>query len=286
MRAKREARQVVQGLRRQGLSYREIMQRVQVSKSSASLWCRVVELEEAKKQALWHRQLAAAQQGLTRISELRKAGTLLRANSATPSDDPQEVERIRRLYCDERLGFREVAAQLAISPWRVYRLMRRHHIPRRHGTEQNYATYKTKPPFSPKPVLTREEEQLRIAGAMLYLGEGAKTGTTVDFANSDPRLISLFITFLRKICRISESRLRIHLYAYADQDIEQLKRVWSEVTTVPLQQFIKPYVRALTPNLSHRKMPLGLIHVCYSDGRLLQLIHQWGEEFYQSWAGT
>ncbi len=113
---------------------------------------------------------------------------------------------------------------------------------------------------------------------MLYMAEGTKRGGVVDFTNSDSRLIAVFLAFLRRICGISESRLRAHLYAYADQDLEQLHRFWSEHTGIPRGQFIKPYVRSLTPNVSHRKMALGLLHVRYSDTRLLELIHQWSEE--------
>lgn len=94
------------------------------------------------------------------------------------------------------------------------------------------------------------------------------------------------MAFLRRICGAAETRLRLHLYAYADQDVEQLKTFWSRVTRIPKEQFIKPYVRPLTPNQSHRKMRWGLVHVCYSDKRLLETVVRWAERFAASWAGT
>ena len=197
-----------------------------------------------------------------------------------------DIAVIQALYEKERLGFREVAVRLGVSPWQVYRLMRQHHLPRRHGSEQNYATYKYKPQFIIKTALTKEEEQLRISGAMLYWAEGTKTGKTVDLANSDPELIALFVTFLRRICGVAEERLRVLLYAYTDQDIEHLKTFWSQVTGISLQQFTKPYIRDLTRNATGRKMPHGLVHIRYNDGRLLQLIFQWIEEFSKFWAGA
>ena len=171
---------------------------------------------------------------------------------------------------------------MGTRPWRVYELMRRHGIPRRRGAEQNYATYKNKPQFSPRLTLTAEEERLRVAGTMLYMAEGAKRGTIVDFTNSDPRLIQVFLDFLRRICGISEARLRAHVYAHANQDVEDLQRFWSEQTRIPRSQFIKPYVRPITPNVSGRKMLFGLLHVRYSDNRLLQLITRWGDELCES----
>ena len=177
---------------------------------------------------------------------------------------------------------REVAVRMGISFWRVHRLMERSQIARRNGSEQNYVTYKNKPRFSPKQALTHEEEQLRVAGTMLYLAEGAKRQGAVDFTNSDPRLITLFLAFLRCICGVSETRLRAAIYAYADQDIRELHKFWSEHTGIPLGQFQKPFVRPLTPNVSRRKMSVGLLHIRYSDRRLLELIQKWGEEIYES----
>ncbi len=288
MKAKQAAQTLVQELRRQGLSYRDILQRVPVSKSSISLWCRKVTLSPAQRQMLSQRKRAAGEQGLAVIAELRRAGKLTRRRpiqrhmNPMSNENGHEIERVRSLYINERLGVREVAERLGVSFWRVYELMRQHNIPRRRGSEQNYATYKHKPQFFPKQALAPEEERLRVAGTMLYLAEGAKRGDIVDFTNSDPRLITVFLGFLRRICGVSEARLRAALYAYADQDLEQLHKFWSEHTKIPLSQFIKPYVRPLTPNVSRRKMSVGLLHVRYSDRRLLQLICGWGEEICES----
>lgn len=292
MKAKLDAQQAVRDLRAQGLSYREILQRVPVAKGSVSLWCRTIELSPAQQQTLSERKRAAGQEGLAIIAQLRISGTLRRRRTICRDSKPlshangHEIERVKNLYINERLGVREVAERMGVSFWRVYDFMRQHEIPRRRGSEQNYATYKHKPQFSLRQALTREDEQLRIAGVMLYLGEGAKRGGVVDFSNCDPDLIKVFVTFLRRVCGISESRVRAYLYAYADQDIGQLQAYWSEATKIPLHQFIKPYVRQLTPNLSRRKMPFGLLHIRYSDTRLLQLILRWGQEFAKSWAGT
>lgn len=287
MRKKEEAQQLVRALRAEGLSYRVILARVPVSRSSVSLWCRDVKLTPAQLGALASRKLAAAQEGLAKIARLREAGQLHRRPSSVFLFEPDEIEEVKWLYQEERLGFREVAERMGTRPWRVYRLMRQHSIPRRRGTEQNYATYKYKPQFSPKQALTTAEERLRVAGTMLYLAEGSKRHRVVDFTNSDPRLILLFLAFLRRICGIAESRLRAHLYAYADQDIEELHRFWSAQTKISRQQFIKPYVHPLTTNKSHRKMSQGLLHIRYSDSRLLELIQRWGSELCASLgAGT
>ena len=42
------------------------------------------------------------------------------------------------------------------------------------------------------------EREFLVLGAALYAGEGAKTRDTLAFANSDPRLIRIFVTWLRR----------------------------------------------------------------------------------------
>lgn len=49
---KLEERMTVEKLRKQGLSYREIMQQVAVSKSSISLWCKNIQLTHSQKEKL------------------------------------------------------------------------------------------------------------------------------------------------------------------------------------------------------------------------------------------
>lgn len=289
MKAKLNARAQVQALRRQGLSYRDILQQVPVSKSSVSVWSRPVQLDVAKQQALRQRHLDAAQNGLARIAQLRQMGRLTRTGKRpTPAVvDPAELQELKRLYLDERLSFYEVATRMGIRPWRVYRLMRQHGIPRRRGTDQNYATSdRWKPQFAIRESLAPEDEELRAVGAVLYRAEGAKTGHVVDFTNSDPLLIAVFLAFLRRVCGVAESRLRAFVYCYADQDADTLTHHWSVVTGIPPKQFTRPFVRGLTPNVSRRKMPWGLVHVRYADKRLLDLILKWSEDYINARAGT
>lgn len=108
---------------------------------------------------------------------------------------------------------------------------------------------------------------------MLYWGEGYK-GTPssrslgVDFANSDPAMIRIFMNFLRSVYILDEKRLRIFMYCYLDQNIQELMKFWSKITKIPLGQFSKPYVRKDFKN-GGRKMSYGLVHIRYSDKKLL-----------------
>ena len=78
------------------------------------------------------------------------------------------------------------------------------------------------------------DREFLVLGLALYAGEGAKTDGSVRFANSDPRLILVFVTWLRRFFEIEESRLRIRLYlARRVSTSTQRSEFWSHLTANP-----------------------------------------------------
>ena len=122
-----------------------------------------------------------------------------------------------------------------------------------------------------------QERELLIAGVMLYYGEGAKSGNTVDFANGDPRLLKVFLKFLREVCGVNVEKLRFYLYCFSDQNSQKLIRFWCSQLGVEPRQFTKPYVRS-TLNKGKRTLANGVLHIRYSDKRLLEKILFLGDE--------
>ncbi len=203
------------------------------------------------------------------------------------SRGPQVInkENIYRLYWQDQNDVADIAKKLGVSFWTIYSFMNRAGIVRRDRVAASYVSNMSKPQFSIKELLSPSDGMLKIAGTMLYWAEGTLNHNTVDFANSNPEMVKLFLRFLRKICGVKEERLRLYLYAYAGQDLEKLKLYWHEVTNVPLSQFTKPYIRKENLNKSSRKLPNGMVHIRYNDKRLLELIRSWINEYIQ-WAGT
>jgi hypothetical protein len=116
---------------------------------------------------------------------------------------------------------------------------------------------------------TNHQRKLLIAGLMLYWAEGSKANKfTVDFANSDEKMLRLFIRMLREIYRVTEKRLRIYLYCYLNQDVNKIIDFWSKKLKVPKGQFSKPYIRKDFKIEKIGKMPFGLVHIRYSDKKL------------------
>ena len=163
---------------------------------------------------------------------------------------------------------RAVAEHYKVSLDAVVYVLRKTSVPRRTFAEANRLKFETRPPsFTIRPY---RDKQLEIMGAMLYWAEGyrSKKAKGVDFANSDPYMVEVFAQFLRSRYLLDEKRFRAFIYCYADQDIPALTEFWSEKLSLPKIQFTKPYVR--TDYRGVRKMPYGLIHIRYSDKKLLQ----------------
>lgn len=193
-----------------------------------------------------------------------------------------EVPRVKQLYLEQELSGREIAERLGYSIDAVYYVMRKYHIQRRGSTANNHLQFKKKPAsFAIKKKLTPTDTKLLIVGVMLYWAEGYKTSKSkgVDFANSDPAMQKLFIHFLRQICNIDESKIRVLLYSHSHLDVTKQINYWSEVINVPEQQFTKPYINPSRTLEKKSKMPYGLIHIRYHDKKLLTQILRWIEEY-------
>jgi transcriptional regulator with XRE-family HTH domain len=108
------------------------------------------------------------------------------------------------------------------------------------------------------------EREFLVAGVALYAGEGAKTDGTLKFANTDPRMILFFVTWLRRFYEPDETRLRMRLYLHEGLDIEKASRFWSDLTEIPRSQFTKPYRAASDRSIRTRKHPMGCPAVVYS----------------------
>jgi len=194
---------------------------------------------------------------------------------------------VKQLYYKEGLSTIEIAKKLKITPWIVQKFMVRNRLPRRTFSEANAERFRKQPiTFLLKQNLSPKERELKIAGIMLYWAEGGKPNPesrtwTVDFANSNPQMVRLFLEFLRKICGVDESRLRVLLYCYADQNIETLKRYWNKITEIPVKQFTKPYIRKDFLLEKSGKMKYGLIHIRYNDKKLLLQIEDWIKKYLE-----
>lgn len=188
--------------------------------------------------------------------------------------DDSKLALIKELYYRRLLSVPQISKVIGASVRATYTFFRLHHLERRtHREEREIRFQKKEPSFTKKSLDTEELRTLAAIGSMLYWGEGYKGSVErpahiVDFANSDPDMILLFLRFLRSIYHIDEKKLRIYMYCYSDQSVPDLMSFWSGLTGVPMTQFTKPFVRS-DFSAGARKMRYGLVHIRYGDKKLL-----------------
>ncbi len=200
----------------------------------------------------------------------------------------KDIKFIGKLYYKNKLSVPLIAKKFGVSNGSVYYLMRKHGLLRRDLFEQNVISFERKAPsFKLNNDLTLKERELKLIGTMLYWAEGfqSEKADIVDFANSKPAMIIIFLNFLRKVCGVDESRLRAYLYCYSNQEVNQLVEFWSRVTNISRNQFTKPYIRHDFNINKIGKMKYGLLHIRYNDKKLLRVIKLWIEEYIEKLCG-
>lgn len=112
-----------------------------------------------------------------------------------------------------------------------------------------------------------DDRDLLVAGTALYAGEGSKTPGAVLFVNSDPRLVSLHLHWLRTCFAVDERRLRARIYLHEGLDLGTATAFWSEVMAIPPAQFGKPHRAVPRASIRHNKHMHGCATVRYSCTR-------------------
>lgn len=108
-------------------------------------------------------------------------------------------------------------------------------------------------------------ETYRLIGAALYWAEGNKT-KRFEIANSDPNFILFMVKWLEKVFGIHPTRLKVNLNIYSQQNDQDLKQFWSQLTGIPFENFGKSFVKP--PNKGYKKNNLyyGTIKIRVSRG--------------------
>ena len=113
----------------------------------------------------------------------------------------------------------------------------------------------------------------RLYCALLYWceGEKSKNDKSLFFTNSDPLLVKSFLKHLRKGFEIDETKFRICVHLHSYHDAKKQLFLWSQVTAVPLTQFIKPYQK-LNSGKNKKVGYAGCASVRYHDVRIARQV--------------
>lgn len=94
------------------------------------------------------------------------------------------------------------------------------------------------------------DRELFLLGVIVYWAEGSKQkehapGSGVQFSNSDPKLIKLFLYWLLKICKISKGEIDFEIYIHQNRKdiVIDAVKFWSKVTKFPESYFSRVYFK-------------------------------------------
>lgn len=106
------------------------------------------------------------------------------------------------------------------------------------------------------------ERDVFMLGIGIYAGEGSKTHDLVRLVNSDPRILRLFIRWLRKL-GASETNFALRIHAYPETDSKAAERYWLKELELPLSSLQKMCIDTRKGKSKAREgaQPYGTAHL-------------------------
>ena len=115
---------------------------------------------------------------------------------------------------------------------------------------------------------------LFIAGVMLYWGEGGKNPKDgVKFVNTDAQMITFYVDFLVRVCRIPMDRIKGHILIYPDLQENICRSYWSKVSGIPVGNFTKSTL--IQGRHQVRRLNWGICTVTVSSYYFKQKMLEW-----------
>jgi hypothetical protein len=123
-----------------------------------------------------------------------------------------------------------------------------------------------------------ERGRLHEAGCMLYWAEGTKGRNSVQFVNSDPKMVRFFVGFLRTCYAVRNESIRLDCNLFADhlerqQEIEQF---WLDTLELPSSCLRKSTVNVYSKYSKKKRqnrLPYGTVRVCVHRTEIVQSIY-------------
>ena len=182
-----------------------------------------------------------------------------------------------RLYFKDKYSTAEIAKIFKCSENKINYWLAKYKIKKRSISEAIYTKNNSDgDPFEIKKLKTGRDIELFNLGVGLFLGEGTKKiKSTVVLANSNPKILKLFLKFLREICGINEGKIRAALNVFDDIDIKGAINFWSEVTGIHISRFGKTMVRKSKGGTYKNRSEYGTLTLYVSNTKLKTLMDEW-----------
>lgn len=107
---------------------------------------------------------------------------------------------------------------------------------------------------------------------MLCLGEARKYNSKTSsfyLGSSDPKIIIIFLAFLKICFDFKLEKVRCTVQCRADQNIEELEKYWMGITKIPKSLFYKAQIDPRTIGKPTKKIDYkGVLRVNYLDTKV------------------
>jgi len=226
-------------LRREGLSRRQIRDRLKVSNNDL-----LNRLVQGEPPPTWTRRPNAKDELRIRARELRRQGCT--------------YDRIK-----QELGVSKSSVSLWVRDlprpkprWKDNPHMERMAVARAQQRLEQDSERQRLTDEARSEIGVLSDRELMLIGTALYWAEGNKSKPyarreCVSFINSDPHMIQLFVRWL-ELLEVDRSRWRCAVNIHASEDLEAATRFWSDLAGIPAEHFCKPWLKTNTSSRMNR----------------------------------
>ncbi len=192
---------------------------------------------------------------------------------------------LSRLYTSGN-SIADIANKLRISTHKVAYWMNKYGIKSRSRSEALYVkNNRNGDPFEIAEIDSKYKTDLLALAIGIFLGEGTKKQTySVRVANSDPRIILIFMKFLKEICQVDVQKIKAWINLFDDKPYEQSLDYWSNRIKIPKNQFYAPVIRPRKKGSYKNRSEYGTITILVSNTKLLRQVKSWCDTYMKNFS--
>jgi hypothetical protein len=123
------------------------------------------------------------------------------------------------------------------------------------------------------------DSEISLIGLMLWWAEGTKKGRNVQFVNSSPDMIKIYMIFLNSI-GVDLKKLSAKIKVMNQSQVDPTQKYWSRITGISMKNFTKPIVRG-KPVDTKDKDHKGCLTITYCSINLKRQMEKRIEEINQ-----
>jgi transposase-like protein len=117
-----------------------------------------------------------------------------------------------------------------------------------------------------------------VAGCVLFWAEGSRSRNTVEFVNSDPAMVRVFVDFLRTWFAVPDERIRVRCNLFADHEarIREIEDHWLAEARLPRSALRRSAVNRYSRHSQRKrrnKLPFGTCSIVVHSTELVQMLY-------------